>query len=183
MRLDPVVRPRPGGCLRYLAYGSNLHPARLRDRVPSARSVGILALGGWALRFHKVGLDGSAKCNVVQTGREDDRVHCALYDIDAREKALLDRFEGPRYRETALQTARFGEVFFYVALNAFVDDTMQPYSWYRDLVLAGAEYHAFPPEYLEGLRRTACLPDPDRERHALNVGVLATADALRGNAR
>ena len=44
----------------YAAYGSNLHPARLSRRAPSAEFVGTALLPGWELRLHKRGQDGSA---------------------------------------------------------------------------------------------------------------------------
>ena len=47
----------------YFAYGSNLSSARMAARVPSARVVARAQLPGHALRFHKVGRDGSAKCD------------------------------------------------------------------------------------------------------------------------
>ena len=49
--------------LLYFAYGSNLHPERLRERVPSAESLGVARLEAHVLRFHKRGRDGSGKCD------------------------------------------------------------------------------------------------------------------------
>jgi gamma-glutamylcyclotransferase len=121
---------------------------------------------------------------MVATGRGRDAVHFALYDIDADEKALLDRFEGPRYTEEVVHLDEFGEVFCYLALSDFIDEGMKPYSWYRDLVLAGAEYHAFPTDYLERLRALECLADPDRERHEENLSLLSDVVAPQcGRAR
>jgi gamma-glutamylcyclotransferase len=48
------------------AYGSNMLSARLRERVPSARPAGTACLPGFSLRWHKVSVDGSGKCNVVE---------------------------------------------------------------------------------------------------------------------
>ena len=54
--------------LYYLAYGSNLHPVRLTERVPSARFLGLTSLFGYQLRFHKRHEpDGSGKCNMYHT--------------------------------------------------------------------------------------------------------------------
>ena len=38
----------------YFAYGSNLHPPRLRARTPSARALGRADLEGYRLLFHKL---------------------------------------------------------------------------------------------------------------------------------
>ncbi|TNF88372.1 MAG: gamma-glutamylcyclotransferase, partial [Gammaproteobacteria bacterium] len=41
--------------LYYFAYGSNMSPARLQARVPSARPLGVYRLKGHRLSFHKRG--------------------------------------------------------------------------------------------------------------------------------
>ena len=46
------------------AYGSNLLTYCLRERVPSARPVTVARLAGHSLRWHKVSMDGSGKCDV-----------------------------------------------------------------------------------------------------------------------
>ena len=53
-----------------LAYGSNLHRARIEARVEIQSIVGIVALPNWGLRFHKIGADGSGKCNLTQSQGE-----------------------------------------------------------------------------------------------------------------
>ena len=80
----------------YFAYGSNLHPLRLRARVPSSRLVGRAKLRGHALRCHKKSLfDGSGKCDAYPTGREDDCVLGAVFTLDAAERPVLDGFGAP----------------------------------------------------------------------------------------
>ena len=152
--------------LHYLAYGSNLYPARLRERVASARSVGKTELVGWSLRFHKRGLDGSGKCDIVPTGDATDRVHAAVYAIAADHLPALDRVEdlGRSYRRQTLDIDRFGRVFCYVADSAYVDPGLRPYDWYLAYVLAGALWHGFPTDYCARLRGLSVLPDPDRAR-------------------
>jgi len=79
--------------LHYFAYGSNLHPLRLGERVPSARLVGTAALPSHRMAWHKRGMDDSGKCFIVPTGMEADRFHGAVYRLDADHKGLLDEFE------------------------------------------------------------------------------------------
>jgi hypothetical protein len=50
----------------------------------------------------------------------------------------------------------------YVASH--VDDSLRPYSWYRDLVLDGAEAIGLPIEWIVGVRAVDVLDDPDEER-------------------
>lgn len=52
----------------YFAYGSNMLFARIRERVFSVKRIGVAALRGYKLRWHKVSVDGSGKCNVVPSG-------------------------------------------------------------------------------------------------------------------
>ena len=64
----------------YAAYGSNLHPGRLRKRVPSADLVGCAKIEGWSLNFNKRGKDGSGKCSIGVS--RNSFVYVAVYDMD-----------------------------------------------------------------------------------------------------
>lgn len=52
-----------------------------------------------------------------------------------------------------------------------LDPTVQPYCWYRDIVAAGARFHAFPADYIEAIAKQPVWEDPDSDRrlrqHAL----------------
>jgi hypothetical protein len=65
--------------IHYFAYGSNLHPVRLIERVPSANLVGVIGLSKHRLAFQKRSKDGSSKCNLFQTGSASDLVYGAIY--------------------------------------------------------------------------------------------------------
>lgn len=153
----------------YFAYGSNLHPERLRCRVPSARVVGLSVLAGHELRFGKRGLDGSGKCTVCATSASGAQVLGALFEMRAAEQPLLDAVEGPDYEP---RLARFSlqnscvEGFYYEARDHAVDNKLVPFDWYRDLVVAGARYHGFPAAYVQALAAVRCAGDPDQERAA-----------------
>lgn len=160
--------------MNYLAYGSNLHPARLRARTPSARLLSIAALPGWRLAFHKRSRDGSSKCNIVHSGRPTDMVYGALYRLTRNEKFLLDRYEGlgSGYHEMKLSLPGHGDVFFYSADQAYIDESLKPYDWYKRLVLLGAAYHDFPASYIIGIEAVTAVADPDRARQRENLGIL-----------
>jgi gamma-glutamylcyclotransferase (GGCT)/AIG2-like uncharacterized protein YtfP len=152
--------------LHYFAYGSNMHPEWLRRRVPSAVALGRAVLAGFALRLHKRGADGSGKCNALHTGRAEDRVHGVVYRIAAAEKACLDRFE-EGYRSAAVQADVEGvsrDAWTYLALADAIDDTLVPFDWYRDLLVAGARAHRLPGAYIARLAALGVVADPDRER-------------------
>lgn len=162
--------------LKYFAYGSNLHPHRLRQRVPSCTTIGAATLFGHSLRYHKVGRDDSGKCNVWHTGEASDRVIGVVYEMLAEERPLLDAAEGLGHGYELTEQRVFGEieheVFFYVAQPAHIDDDMLPWCWYRDLVLHGARAHGLPADYVASLERAPFKPDPDRERRELHQRIL-----------
>jgi gamma-glutamylcyclotransferase len=76
------------------AYGSNLCPARLARRVREYRSEGIGILGGYVLRFNKIGRDGSAKCNVARMGDPANFVMGVIYRLTAAGRSALGLIEG-----------------------------------------------------------------------------------------
>lgn len=160
--------------LRYLAFGSNLHPARLTARTPSARALGPVRLEGWQLRFHKRSHDGSGKCSLLETGRAEDLAYGVIYELDPADRSALDAAEGlgAGYDLRVIELADFGEVFFYVAQPGYVDDALVPYTWYHRFVLEGARYHGLPQDYLQRLEAVRAVADPEPERAALNARIL-----------
>jgi len=160
--------------LLYFAYGSNLCLRRLKSRVPGAEVAGRAALGGFDLQWNKRSVDGSAKCNIAPSPRRDAAVHGVLIQLQMGERALLDRIE-EGYREYAIAVEMGGEslsAFTYVARRSRIDDSLKPYSWYRPLVLAGAEALALPSDYVTRLREVEAIRDPDTERERRNRACL-----------
>jgi len=159
----------------YLAYGSNLHPIRLQQRVASATFEGRVHLPGYRLKFNKRGMDGSGKCNMEFTGEAVDQVFAAVYSLDPRDVTVLDRFEGAGYEKQQLALGVGGELrrmFAYVATPDHCDDRLLPFDWYQRLVLWGARFHGFPPAYMALLRQVAVVKDDNAERRALNDGLV-----------
>jgi hypothetical protein len=160
--------------MKYAAYGSNLHPVRLRERVASARLIKAVAVADWQLRFHKKGSDGSGKCNIVPA---EDFVCFAVFEISAGDKLRLDEIEGLNqgYDETVIDIPGLGRCFAYIASESHVDDSLKPYGWYRELVLAGAEYHRFPRPYTRKVRAVEYQVDNDTQRHERHMALVARA--------
>lgn len=153
--------------MRYLAYGSNLHPLRIGMRVESARFLGTAFVGGWSLKFHKRGKDGSGKCNIVAGG---DGVHAAIYRLSDADHVVLDRIEGLGYGYEAgtIDVPGFGACHAYLGDPEYLDDSLAPFDWYRALVLLGARYHGFPSGYVETIAAVRAEQDPDAVRRAEN---------------
>ena len=156
--------------MRYFAYGSNMSLARLAQRTPSARRIGVAELTGHRLRFHKVGhLDGSGKCDAERTGLVTDRVIGVVYEIDASEKALLDGYEGVgRGYEVEQASVTFTDgvvcaAFVYIATHT--DPAVVPFHWYKLHVMTGARENRLPADYIEMIEQVRSIGDPDPQRH------------------
>ena len=139
--------------------------------MPGCRFAFVARLPNYKLRFHKRSADGSSKCNAFKTATPTDAVIGAAYEIPTNEKPALDRAEGlgRGYHEEIVRVLPpQGEeitVCTYIADAAFIDDSLKPYSWYKDFVLAGAEEHKLRPEYVESwIRAVYAIRDPDPQR-------------------
>ena len=162
----------------YFAYGSNLHPIRLRKRVSEVEFVGIAELHNHALRFHKSSIDESAKCDAFLTGVESDCVIGALYQIPLKHLHDLDSAEGrgSGYElgsRLVLCQGTEARSFTYIAEPSHIDVTLAPYNWYKSFVICGAEYHSFPVPYIESIRSVSCIPDPNAKRAQANAALLS----------
>jgi len=162
----------------YLAYGSNLHPVRLNERVPSARLIGTTRLDRHRVAFIKRSHDGSSKCSLVFTDEADHAAYAAVYEMAVKEKPVLDAIEGlgAGYEERGLRVSVNRErlaVFTYVAAATHTEPDLAPYDWYHTLVTAGADHHGFPAEYVEALTAVPTQSDRDLERRARNEYLLA----------
>lgn len=175
----------------YFAYGSNMSTARLRKRMPSCTPLGIATLPGHALRFHKRSKDQSGKCNAFATSDEDSVIG-VLFSFDPAERGRLDKAEGAGkgYEPTTVTVindkARRRKVLTYRATADHIDDSLKPYGWYKDFVLAGAAEHRLPEAYIaEHIQSVEAIDDPDKTRDAKERGTLGvsmgeTADIARG---
>jgi gamma-glutamylcyclotransferase len=159
----------------YFAYGSNMSIERITQRIPGIRAVSGATLQGHALRFHKLGRDGSGKCDVVRADSLGAVVHGVLYELAERDLAELDRFEGcgKGYERITVTvepyTGPASAAQTYIATN--IDPQLVPFCWYREHVLRGAVAAGLPADYIEMLKSIACSADPDRERHDRELAI------------
>ena len=154
----------------YFAYGSNMSTARLRERMPSCKALGIASLPGHALHFHKRSTDKSGKCNAFASGNENIVIG-VLYSFDPAERAKLDDAEGVGngYEHAMVtvinQKGRRRQVLTYLATPDYIDDSLKPYSWYKEFVLAGSREHGLPPAYIaEYIQSVEAIEDPNKVR-------------------
>ena len=154
------------------AYGSNMLSSRIQARCPSARALGIAKLLDHELKWHKRSQDGSGKCDVVQTNDESRIVYGVLYEIAESEKSALDKAEGLAngYEERKVQVMFGGAprvTSVYAATRT--DSSLKPYTWYKAFVVAGANEHKLPSEYISQLEAVEADQDPDSKRHERNT--------------
>lgn len=155
--------------MKYFAYGSNMLTERIKARVPSAKNPTHLALHKFRLRFHKKSTDCSGKCNIVATECDEDMVHGVLFEVEDAQISALDRAEGVGYgyRRDEITVSLNGKetkIFIYVAEKDAIGEALVPYRWYYDLVMAGAEQHRLPFDYVAGLRAIPFTHDPKPDR-------------------
>jgi gamma-glutamylcyclotransferase len=173
--LDILEEPKNGPTaiskLYYLAYGSNLHPVRLREkgRAPSAKLIGVVELAGKSINFYKRSDDKSGKCDLVDS--PGSTAYAALYEIPSTEKEALDKVEavGRGYSEIPIRVSVNSvsyAAFTYIADPKHIVSDLSPYDWYKEMVIAGAKFHRFPSAYIELLKGTPSISDPNKERAA-----------------
>ncbi len=159
----------------YFAYGSNIAKARILERINSAEFITRGYLLNHRLSFHKIGQDGSAKCDAFETGNIRDCVLGALYRIDPAHKEQLDHVEGlgNGYDEKEVtimsDSGKRMTALTYYATN--IDTTLKPFHWYKGHVLIGAREHDIPEEYIEQYLSVESIDDPDTERAERELGI------------
>jgi AIG2-like family len=161
--------------VRYLAYGSNLHPARIGARIGSVRSLGSAQLPGWTLRFHKSSADGSGKCNLIADPM--GVAYGVIYEIPITDKRRLDTIEGvgDGYVDTSIELPAFGQARVYLAEPSHINDRLTPYDWYLAFVVDGARHHRMPAAYIARINGTATVRDQDTARRSRNRAILYAA--------
>jgi len=156
--------------MKYFAYGSNMSLRRLQQRVPSAQSLGTYSLEKHNLRFHKSGKDGSGKCDAYYTGNKFDVVLGVLYEMEESEKLVLDETEGLGHgyvEKVVCVSAAEGDVVASATYCAIrIDESLLPYTWYKEHVMVGAREANLPPEYIAIIEAVQALKDPDKKREA-----------------
>lgn len=163
--------------LNYFAYGSNMSVPRLTARIGSARKLGVARLAHHALRFHKSGRDGSAKCDIHETGDPLDEVYGVVFEVSEADSLLLDEYEGRgngyEVKTVSVSLAGDGEVQAFTYFATDVDAGLRPYHWYKAHVLNGAVEHDLPQAYTEAIHAVEAVDDSNHVRHAAEMAIYA----------
>jgi gamma-glutamylcyclotransferase len=151
----------------YFAYGSNMCLPRMNAEVPRAHFFDVGEILGYKIEFHAIShKDGSAKISIIPTEDPEEVVYGVIYEIDPRDKHILDREEGlgAGFREVSIKILRpLGDIFVftYETNTDNMNSDLKPFSWYKDLIIAGAIQQGLPSDYVDMFRRVPAIEDPD----------------------
>ncbi|MCD6587755.1 MAG: gamma-glutamylcyclotransferase [Candidatus Fermentibacteraceae bacterium] len=158
----------------YFSFGSNMSEKRLLQRI-KAEKIGVAVLNGHRLRFHKPSiLDGSAKCDIQETGQPEDFVLGVLYDLEESQKSILDVIEGlgSGYDLKTVSVAIDGrqvKACTYYATS--INPELKPYHWYKKHVLEGAIENRMPEDYIKSIEAVESVTDKDDERRQRELSI------------
>ena len=128
------------------------------------------------LRFHKISnKDGSAKCDIFETGKQTQIVIGVVFDIPESEKPLLDKAEGLgngyETKDVAVELHNSIIVEDYTYYATHIDPSLRPFVWYKQNVLAGAFEHGLPEDYVRAIHAIESIDDPDDTRHQNELAI------------
>jgi len=159
----------------YFAYGPDISSKWMRRILASARLTTRGWLGQHRLYFHKVGTDGSGKCDAFFTGNDRDNILGMLYEIDPKDKNILEGTGelANGYAEKPVtiinDEGKKVDAFTYCATN--IETTLKPFHWYKGHVLIGAREFDFPGEYISQFLTVESSDDPDSSRSSRELAI------------
>ena len=161
----------------YFAYGSNILKARIQDRVPGAKFISTSILEGHSLRFHKNGMDSSAKCDAFFTAINEDWVWGVIYQIEPEQRVYLDKAEGlgkgyELHCKTLETTQGPLPCFYYLCQKNYIKNDLLPFTWYKDLVFEGLKEYGAPRKYMEFVKKHPSIKDPDEKRQKYHLDLI-----------
>ncbi|MFQ5818272.1 MAG: gamma-glutamylcyclotransferase family protein [Terriglobia bacterium] len=139
----------------YFAYASNMNRAQMKQRVRDWAEEKIARLDNYELNFDKLARRGTGTGNLVLA--EGKAVFGVLYRLREQQLRTLDRFEGvpEHYRrsEVTVVDEQGNKVSAQVYLARKVRKGLKPDRHYLRGIIAGAEEHNLPADYVEQLKR------------------------------
>lgn len=149
--------------LHYFAYGSNMDPRHMTERVPGARPAGACRLQGFRLEFNVYSTEwqgGAANLELDQ----DAHVWGVLWAVPEEEAGGLDAFQGhPTFfrREDVVVEGPSGKVLAWTYRVAHQQGTyVRPTDAYVRLLHSAIRLNGLPPEALDDVDRAARPPKP-----------------------
>jgi hypothetical protein len=172
---EGIAEPRPDYVFTF-GYGSNMCLGRLCCRVPSAEKVAVAVLRRYKFAFNKRsasagGESASGKANAFETDASADRVLGVVFEVREDEMLWLDEAEGrdQGYLREELTVTEVGgnrsfKALTYVAEEGYIDDNLQPFSWYKRHVVEGAKHFGLDAAYVAEIEAFQPKEDQSRSR-------------------
>jgi hypothetical protein len=145
----------------YFAYGSNMDPAQMATRCPSAMMTGVAMLPGHRLVFNRSGTYRPGGVANIQPA-PGDRVYGVLWKLASTDLAALDQTEDPRayHRERLRAYTLSGQPQDCHIYFATPDQPDTPDLEYLDTLIRAGHNAGLPPEYLAQLNARRPPPPP-----------------------
>lgn len=140
----------------YAAYGSNLDPARMRDRCATSPHTGTGWVDGWRLTF------GGADAVAILVEAPGEQVFVSLYDVSAVDEPALDAWEKTETGMSQKLRVRVQTLEGSVLAWLYVLPTYEgglPTATYLGLLADAAEAAGAPNDYVTELRSRPCRAD------------------------
>ncbi len=162
---------------------------RLVARCSTAKAIGTAFVNDYCIEFSKVSIDGSGKATIQS--RKQNKQFGVLFEISYSQKEALDRVEGldVGYEQLALNNVIncsngiVNSAYTYQAIK--LNSELKAYDWYLALVIAGAEQHGLPFDYIATLRQTKFKVDLSPKSEVLKLlsaqGIINIADYLKAS--
>jgi gamma-glutamylcyclotransferase (GGCT)/AIG2-like uncharacterized protein YtfP len=148
--------------LLYFAYGSNMDPEHMQDRVPEAQAVGPARLDGFRLEFNVYSTEWEGGAANLELD-ENAHVWGVLWNVSDDALQGLDAFQGhPSFfrREDVVVHGSEGPVIAWTYRVAHQKGYIRPTDAYVHRLRAGVRVHGLPPEALDMIDRAARPPKP-----------------------
>lgn len=132
----------------YVAYGSNLNKEQMQWRCPGAKPIGTTNLVGYRLAFK--GSQTGAYLTIEESS--DSLVPVAIWGINGRHEATLDRYEGfPKfyYKKDVILMVNGQAIKAFVYIMDESRKYAEPHPWYVETCRQGYEDFGLDTYYLD----------------------------------
>lgn len=131
----------------YFAYGSNMLPERLLERIEKYHMSFPAKLSDFKFTYNKKSIDGTAKANIEPN--QNIEVHGACFEIDEEDFEILKKHEGGYDRRNiTITTTEGNETKAVTYISNSIDNKLIPTNEYKSLVLNGAKHWKLDETYI-----------------------------------
>ena len=149
--------------LLYFAYGSNMDPRHMTERVPGARAVGPGRLDGFRVDFNVYSTEwesGAANLELDPEGH----VWGVLWEVPEEGAGGLDAFQGHptffRREDIVVETASGQAIAWTYRVAHQAGSYVRPTDAYLHMIHSAIRVQGLPPEALDAVDRAARPPKP-----------------------